>query len=477
MRVFVLNMRGQPLMPTTSAKARILLKEDKAKVVQRKPFTIQLKYATGENKQRIKLGIDPGVKNIGLCAKSEKEILFACEVETRTREVTKNMQTRAMYRHTRKRYKRNKKQRRAIQEDTCFEEREYQFSGYDKSIIAKYIKPSLCRFLNRKSFRKLTPTAKHLLNTHQRIIRKIKKILPIYAVTLEYNSFDIHKLKNPKVYGIYYQKGKQYKSTNFTSYILDRDNYTCRKCNKKNVPLQVHHIVSRSDGGTDIPSNGLTLCTDCHTWTHVSKKNYLYIQKKFSSLDNEFYSSTSLLNIIMPSLLKWLKWQFKRKVRLTYGYKTKDKRRKWKLDKEHWIDAYCCVSKSSFVNIPEIFKYKQFRRHKRANIQSQRDRLYYLDGKLVAKNRNSRIGQDLPSIKDFIEQKVSRMKVKPAIRIYNKMLKFPAGSTVVTNKGIKTVQSTGSKGYLIKFVGEGKRQNTKLTQPKILLQPLGMVLI
>ena len=54
--VYVLNMRGQPLMPTSPTKARKLLKEGKAKIVQYKPFTIQLKYATGEAKQEVKLG-------------------------------------------------------------------------------------------------------------------------------------------------------------------------------------------------------------------------------------------------------------------------------------------------------------------------------------------------------------------------------------------------------------------------------------
>jgi N6-L-threonylcarbamoyladenine synthase len=55
-------MRGEPLMPTTPRKARILLKEDKAKAISRTPFTIQLKIATGETKQDITLGIDAGSK-------------------------------------------------------------------------------------------------------------------------------------------------------------------------------------------------------------------------------------------------------------------------------------------------------------------------------------------------------------------------------------------------------------------------------
>ena len=40
--VYVLNMRGQPLMPTTPQKARKLVKDTKAKVIQRVPSTIQI---------------------------------------------------------------------------------------------------------------------------------------------------------------------------------------------------------------------------------------------------------------------------------------------------------------------------------------------------------------------------------------------------------------------------------------------------
>ncbi len=51
LRVPVINMRNEPLMPTTPGKARKLLKENRAKVAISNPFTIQLLYATGETKQ------------------------------------------------------------------------------------------------------------------------------------------------------------------------------------------------------------------------------------------------------------------------------------------------------------------------------------------------------------------------------------------------------------------------------------------
>lgn len=83
MRVYVLNQRKEPLMPTTPSKARKLLKQGKAKVVKRTPFTIQLLTATGEVKQDITLGMDAGSKTIGLSATTDKDELFSAEVELR----------------------------------------------------------------------------------------------------------------------------------------------------------------------------------------------------------------------------------------------------------------------------------------------------------------------------------------------------------------------------------------------------------
>ena len=81
LKVSVLNMRGQPLMPCSPAKARHLLKANKATVKRKTPFTIQLSIATGETKQDVILGVDAGSKHIGLSATTEKAEVFASEVE------------------------------------------------------------------------------------------------------------------------------------------------------------------------------------------------------------------------------------------------------------------------------------------------------------------------------------------------------------------------------------------------------------
>lgn len=88
-------------MPTTTRKARLLLKQNKAKVVKRTPFTIQLLYTTGETIQEISLGVDAGSKIVGLSATTKKEELFSSEVKLRN-DIVDLLSTRRQNRQTRR---------------------------------------------------------------------------------------------------------------------------------------------------------------------------------------------------------------------------------------------------------------------------------------------------------------------------------------------------------------------------------------
>ena len=46
--------------------------------------------------------------------------------------------------------------------------------------------------------------------------------------------------------------------------VYERDNYTCRKCNKKLTKPHAHHLIPWERGGTNDLSNLLTLCGRCH---------------------------------------------------------------------------------------------------------------------------------------------------------------------------------------------------------------------
>ena len=88
-------------MPTTQRKGKTLLKEGKAKVVARCPFTIQLIYATGELKQEIKLGVDIGYTELGFSAKTENLEVISGTLILR-KDVSKNIEEKRMYRRGRR---------------------------------------------------------------------------------------------------------------------------------------------------------------------------------------------------------------------------------------------------------------------------------------------------------------------------------------------------------------------------------------
>jgi hypothetical protein len=76
--VYVLNLQGKPLMPCKPAKARKLLKSNRAKVVRRIPFTIQLLFECENQTQDITLGVDAGSKKIGLSATIQDKEKISC---------------------------------------------------------------------------------------------------------------------------------------------------------------------------------------------------------------------------------------------------------------------------------------------------------------------------------------------------------------------------------------------------------------
>ena len=101
MLVFTHNKDGNPLMPCKPSKARRLLKEGKAKVIKRTPFTIKLLYGSSNYVQTIIAGMDAGSKVIGVCAMSNGKVLYQSETYLRE-DVSGKMQQRAMYRRTRR---------------------------------------------------------------------------------------------------------------------------------------------------------------------------------------------------------------------------------------------------------------------------------------------------------------------------------------------------------------------------------------
>lgn len=307
--VYVLSKNGQPLMPTNRhGKVKHLLKDGKAKVVKRCPFTIKLLYDNTNYTQNLTLGVDTGSGTIGTAVSDDNgNIVYMSKVVVRN-DITNKMTQRSKYRRNR----RNRKTR------------------YRKA-----------RWLNRKNSIKsdrFSPTMISKFNSHIKEIEFIKSVLPITTMVLETGQFDTHLMKNPslanpKVRHWGYQKGINYGFENTKAMVLNRDNYTCQYCKgkHKDSKLEVHHIMFRSQGGSDEADNLITLCHTCHKDLHNGK-----ITPKFNGKKKGTLKYATQMNSIRCQLLKYYPDAIE-----TFGCVTKANRLSIGIEKDHHLDA--CV--------------------------------------------------------------------------------------------------------------------------------------
>ena len=100
--VYVISKENKPLMPCSNAIARLLLKQGKAKVKRRCPFTIKLTYETTNYTQDLILGVDTGSGTLGTAvSKDTGDIVYVSEVVVRN-DVNDKMTQRAKYRRNRR---------------------------------------------------------------------------------------------------------------------------------------------------------------------------------------------------------------------------------------------------------------------------------------------------------------------------------------------------------------------------------------
>ena len=177
-RVLVVDANRTPLMPCTPARARLLLKQQKAAVLRRYPFTLLLREAKPEpGVQPLRLKLDPGSKSTGLAVVNDAtgEVVWAAEIRHRGDQVHKDLTTRRSVRHSRR------------QRHT------------------RYRRP---RWANRRRPQGWLPPA--LLSRLGNVltwVTRLSRWCPVGAISLEVVKFDLHLLQNPDITNLEYQRG------------------------------------------------------------------------------------------------------------------------------------------------------------------------------------------------------------------------------------------------------------------------------
>ena len=313
-------------------KVRILLKRGLAKVVRLEPFTVMVLCDVGHCVQAVTLGVDTGSRHIGLSATTEKKELYSAQVELRD-DVSKLLTARREFRRGRRGRKHNW----------------YRPERWENRA-------------NEEGNAALPPSIKHKADSHIRAIRFVCRILPVRKIVVEIGKFDSQKLKNPEIQGEQYQQGILAGWENLKAYAKYRDGYKCRVCGKSKhkdgAKLEVHHIIRKADGGTDVPENVVTLCEDCHKAHHRG-------ERKLKLRRPPQHKAEAHMNAMRNRLMREI-YNFCVKVRFTYGYKTAMARREHGIEKSHASDAFCIAGNfSAERNEYNRYLHKFVRRHNR----------------------------------------------------------------------------------------------------------------
>ena len=308
MSIFVVDSEGTPLLPTKGARARILLGLSKAKVYSVVPFTIQLVRKVDNPVGEFKVGIDDGAKEVGISIAYKDKVVFAGNIKLR-QDVSKKMLQRSRYRRTRR--NRNLRYREA-------------------------------RFLNRGNKGWIPPSIKQKKDSIIRVINDLKKRINFTECVVEQGQFDTSSMADGyKLTGREYQIS-QYEGNNWRQKVLWRDGYKCQHCDSQSK-LQAHHIIPRSNGGSNSVSNGLTLCKECHDNLHNGLWVLSVKPKRFN----------------YPAHLQQGKWYLYKELRkifskviICYGWITAKARTNLGLEKDHHFDASAMIGANNYECLP-----------------------------------------------------------------------------------------------------------------------------
>ena len=318
-RALVLDKDKKELMPCHAARARKLLKAGRAAVFRLNPFTIIMKDRTREASavQKVLVKIDPGSKQTGIALVRVDEnnvhhpLGFFCVVH-RGHAIRDGMTARRQYRRGRR---------------------------------SRNLRYRAKRFNNRRRPEGwLPPSLQHRVDTVLTWVKRFIRFVPVSGIVMELVRFDTQLMENPEISGVVYQQG-ELAGYELKQYLLEKFDRQCVYCGKKDVPLNIEHVVPKARGGSNRVSNLAIACVQCN-------------QKKGARPVEEFLKDKP---DVLVRVLRQLKaplrdaaavnatrWALFRRLKETglpvetgSGGLTKFNRHTFNVPKEHWLDALC----------------------------------------------------------------------------------------------------------------------------------------
>ncbi|GLV55827.1 hypothetical protein KDH_26710 [Dictyobacter sp. S3.2.2.5] len=313
--VFVVDTNKEPRAPVHPGHARLLLKQGRAAVWRRYPFTIVLKGgAPAQEAQPLRLKIDPGSKTTGLALVNDESgvVVFAAELVHRGQQITKDLTTRRGVR-------RGRRQRQT-----------------------RYRPP---RYRNRRREQGwLPPSLLSRIHNVVTWVKRLRRLASIQAISMELVRFDMQAMEHPDISGTQYQQGTL-AGYETREYLLEKWQRKCAYCGKEGVPLQVEHIVPRARGGSNRVSNLTLACEACNRKKgtldlSVFLKKKPEVLKRIQAQAKAPLKDAAAVNATRLVLLERLK-AVGLPIECGSGGRTKYNRVMRNLPKTHWLDAAC----------------------------------------------------------------------------------------------------------------------------------------
>jgi 5-methylcytosine-specific restriction endonuclease McrA len=297
------------------ARARILLKQGRAAVFRRFPFTIILKDRSdvpAGQEHRIK--IDPGSKTTGVAIVQETtgQVVAAVEIAHRGQAIKASLADRAALR------------------------------GQRRARKTRYRKPRFDNRTRREGW--LPPSLESRVANVLTWVGRLLRLCPITTASQELVKFDLQKERNPEIAGIEYQQGTL-AGYEVREYLLEKWQRTCAYCGKTDVPLQVEHIHPKSKGGGNRVSNLTLACEKCNT-KKGNRPIEVFLKKDPERLAKILAQAKAPLKD--AAAVNATRWELFRRLKATglpvecgSGGRTKFNRTTRGLPKTHGLDAAC----------------------------------------------------------------------------------------------------------------------------------------
>ncbi len=313
--VFVLDTNKKTLNPVHPGRARLLLKQGKAAVYRRYPFTLILKHAVERPELKsVRLKIDPGSKTTGFALLNDAsgKVVWAAELGHRGEQIKRALDKRRAARRSRRQRK------------------------------TRYRMP---RFQNRRPCTgKLPPSLESRVCNVLTWVRRLMRLCHVTAISQEIVRFDTQALQNPQIEGIEYQHGTLY-GYEVREYVLLKWQHRCAYCDAQDVPLELDHVQPSAKGGSSRVSNFTLACASCNQRkSDHDVRDFLKEQpERLARL--LAYLQAPLKDAAAVNTMRWALYERLRVLGVPVeggsGGLTKYNRLRRGLPKTHWLDAAC----------------------------------------------------------------------------------------------------------------------------------------